>query len=118
MQTFSLFLGFHVHGLTVPILTHSQRPSSKELEKKFTNDPVGTSSHKAFFPCCYEVEKTEEMDKEQSSALSGREVTVSKARVLPVPLIAPAPAPSALKSSNWQPNPQSERHRKNRDGSR
>lgn len=58
------------------------------------------------------------MDKEQSSALSGREVTVSKARVLPVPLIAPAPAPSALKSSNLQPNPQSERHGKNRDGSR
>lgn len=98
---------------------HSQRPSSKELgkKKKITKDPVGTSSHKVF-PCCYEVEKIEEMDKKQSSALSGQEVTASKARVLPVPLIAPAPAPSALKSSNLQPNPQSERPGKNRDGSR
>lgn len=42
-------------------------------------------------------QRRQEMGKEPSSALSGRAVTASTARVLPVPLTAPAPDPIGLK---------------------
>lgn len=72
---------------------HSQSQSYNRLKKKFQSELLVTRP-----PSVVAMrQRRQEMGKEPSSALSGRAVTASTARVLPVPLTAPAPDPIGLK---------------------